>query len=157
MLEIKDYLISKLIILISLICLSACSDPDYEIYNDSSGYIQDLQGKWVVINYWADWCPPCIKEMPELTSFYNENKEEVYVFAYNFDGLKGEELQEQITRFKVKVPSMLTDPGELFGWHLPDSLPTTFIIDPSGVTKEILIGPQTKETLEKVIQNLKES
>jgi len=157
MLKIKDYLISKLIILISLICLSACSDPDYEIYNDSSGYIQDLQGKWVVINYWADWCPPCIKEMPELTSFYNENKEEVYVFAYNFDGLKGEDLQEQITRFKVKVPSMLTDPGELFGWHLPDSLPTTFIIDPSGVTKEILIGPQTKETLEKVIQNHKES
>ena len=157
MLKIKDYLISKLIILISLICLSACSDPDYEIYNDSSGYIQDLQGKWVVINYWADWCPPCIKEMPELTSFYNENKEEVYVFAYNFDGLKGVELQEQITRFKVKVPSMLTDPGELFGWHLPDSLPTTFIIDPSGVTKEILIGPQTKETLEKVIQNHKES
>ena len=110
-----------------------------------------------MINYWADWCPPCIKEMPELTSFYNENKEEVYVFAYNFDGLKGEELQEQITRFKVKVPSMLTDPGELFGWHLPDSLPTTFIIDPSGVTKEILIGPQTKETLEMVIQNHKES
>ena len=157
MLKIKDYLISKLFILISVICLSACSDPDYEIYNDSSGYIQDLQGKWVVINYWADWCPPCIKEMPELTSFYNENKEEVYVFAYNFDGLKGEELQEQIARFKVKVPSMLTDPGELFGWHLPDSLPTTFIIDLSGVTKEILIGPQTKETLEKVIQKHKES
>ena len=157
MLKIKDYLISKLIILISLICLSACSDPDYEIYNDSSGYIQDLQGKWVVINYWADWCPPCIKEMPELTSFYNENKEEVYVFAYNFDGLKGEELQEQITRFKVKVPSMLTDPGELFGWNVPNSLPATFIINPSGVTKEILIGPQTKETLEKVIQNHKES
>ena len=157
MLKIKDYLISKLIILISLICLSACSDPDYEIYNDSSGYIQDLQGKWVVINYWADWCPPCIKEMPELTSFYNENKEEVYVFAYNFDGLKGEELQEQIARFKVKVPSMLTDPGELFGWNVPNSLPATFIINPSGVTKEILIGPQTKETLEKVIQNHKES
>ena len=157
MLKIKDYLISKLFILISVICLSACSDPDYEIYNDSSGYIQDLQGKWVVINYWADWCPPCIKEMPELTSFYNENKEEVYVFAYNFDGLKGEELQEQIARFKEKVPSMITDPGELFGWNLPDSLPATFIIDPSGVTKEILIGPQTKETLEKVIQKHKES
>ena len=71
--------------------------------------------------------------------------------------LKGEELQEQIARFKVKVASMLTDPGELFGWNLPDSLPATFIIDPSGVTKEILIGPQTKETLEKVIQKHKES
>ena len=157
--KIKKYLVSRFMALIplTLICLSACSDPDYEIYNDSSGYIQDLHGKWVVINYWADWCPPCIKEMPELSSFYDANQQEVYVFAYNFDQLEGAELKEQIIRFKVKVPSMLTDPGELFGWETPDSLPATFIIDPKGVTKEMLIGPQTKETLEKVIQKYKES
>lgn len=95
--------------------------------------------------------------MPELSSFYDANQQEVYVFAYNFDQLEGAELKEQIIRFKVKVPSMLTDPGELFGWETPDSLPATFIIDPKGVTKEMLIGPQTKETLEKVIQKYKES
>ena len=159
MLKLKKIIFPKSLPLLTLLllCFTACSKPDFEIYKNSSGYIQDLRGQWVVINYWADWCPPCIKEMPELSSFYDANQQDVYVFAYNFDQLEGEELKEQIVRFKVKVPSMLTDPGELFGWETPDSLPATFIIDPKGVTKEMLIGPQTKETLEKVIQKYKES
>ena len=79
------------------------------------------------------------------------------VFAYNFDQLEGEELQEQILRFKVNVPSLLTDPGELFGWEVPESLPATYIIDPEGVTREVLIGPQTKESLEAIILKFKET
>ena len=132
MLKLKKIIFSKFIPLLALLslCFTACSKPDFEIYKDSSGYIQDLRGQWVVINYWADWCPPCIKEMPELSSFYEDNKKEVKVFAYNFDRLEGEELQEQILRFKVNVPSLLTDQGELFGWEVPEGLPTTYIIDP---------------------------
>ena len=118
---------------------------------------EKLAEKIVVLNIWADWCPPCIKEMPELSSFYEDNKQEVQVFAYNFDRLEGEELQEQILRFKVNVPSLLTDPGELFGWEVPEGLPTTYIIDPEGVTREVLIGPQTKESLEAIILKFKET
>ena len=144
------------IVFLSIFISSACSTPDYEVFNESPGYLKDLQGKWVVINYWADWCPPCIKEMPELSSFYDNNREKVHVFAYNFDRLEGEELQEQILKFKVNVPSILTDPGQLFDWESPPSLPTTFIIDPEGITKEILIGPQTEETLASIIKKYKE-
>ena len=158
MLKLKKIIFPKSLPLLTLLlCFTACSKPDFEIYKNSSGYIQDLRGKWVVINYWADWCPPCIKEMPELSSFYEDNKEEVQVFAYNFDQLEGEELQEQILRFKVNVPSLLTDPGELFGWEVPESLPATYIIDPEGVTREVLIGPQTKESLEAIILKFKET
>ena len=159
MLKLKKIIFSKFIPLLTLLslCFTACSKPDFEIHKNSSGYIQDLRGKWVVINYWADWCPPCIKEMPELSSFYEDNKQEVQVFAYNFDRLEGEELQEQILRFKVNVPSLLTDPGELFGWEVPESLPATYIIDPEGVTREVLIGPQTKESLEAIILKFKET
>ena len=138
--------------------LSSCSEskpPDFEIYNGSPGYVSDLRGKWVVINYWADWCPPCIKEMPELSSFYRNNKNDVYVFAFNFDQLEGEELQEQIVRFKVNVPSLLTDPGELFNWEVPEGLPATYIIDPEGKTREKLIGPQTERSLVELIRKLK--
>ena len=158
MLKLKKIIVPKSLPLFTLLlCFTACSKPDFEIYKNSSGYIQDLRGQWVVINYWADWCPPCIKEMPELSSFYEDNKKEVQVFAYNFDRLEGEELQEQILRFKVKVPSLLTDPGELFGWEVPESLPATYIIDPEGVTREVLIGPQTKESLEAIILKFKET
>ena len=141
--------------LLFFIFFNSCSKPDYEIFNGSSGYLEDFDGKWLVVNYWADWCPPCIKEMPELTSFYEQNKAQVTVLAYNFDRLEGKELEEQILRFKVKVPSILTDPGGLFGWETPPSLPATFLVDPEGNTKEMLIGPQTQEGLELLIEKYK--
>ena len=146
-----------LLMLLSTIFLSTCSKPDYQIFEGSSGNIENLKGKWVVVNYWADWCPPCIKEMPELSAFYNDNKERVTVFAYNFDRLEGEELQQMLIRFKVEVPSILSDPGELFGWEAPPSLPTTYIIDPQGNMKVMLVGPQTKEKLEMLIGKYKGS
>ena len=146
-----------LLTLLSTIFLSACSEPDYQMFNGSSGNIENLKGKWVVVNYWADWCPPCIKEMPELSAFYNDNKERVTVFAYNFDRLEEEELQQMLIRFKVEVPSILSDPGELFGWEAPPSLPTTYIVDPQGNMKVMLVGPQTKEKLEMLIGKYKGS
>ena len=49
--------------------------------------LDDFLGKWLIVNYWADWCPPCIKEMPELESFYIDNKQKALVLTYNFDRL----------------------------------------------------------------------
>ncbi len=139
------------LILSVLICLCACSEHDYELFEGSKGKKNDFLGKWLVVNYWADWCPPCIKEMPELESFYKYNKGKVLVLAYNFDRLEGEELRDQIERFKVNVPSIMTDPGLLFGWEAPPSLPATYILTPDGNLAETLIGPQTKESLEEII------
>ena len=134
-----------------LVLLSACSKPDYELFEGSKGNKSDFLGKWLVVNYWADWCPPCIKEMPELESFYNQNKDKALVLAYNFDRLEGEELKDQIKRFKVNVPSIMTDPGLLFGWETPPSLPATYILTPEGKLVETLIGPQTRNSLEEII------
>ena len=109
----------------TLLLLFACSKPDYELFEGPKGNKSDFLGKWLVVNYWADWCPPCIKEMPELESFYHQNGNKVLVLAYNFDRLEGSDLKEQILRFKVNVPSILNDPGLLFGWNTPPSLPAT--------------------------------
>ena len=134
-----------------LVLLCTCSKPDYELFGGSKGNKSDFLGKWLVVNYWADWCPPCIKEMPELESFYNQNKDKALVLAYNFDRLEGEELKDQIKRFKVNVPSIMTDPGLLFGWETPPSLPATYILTPEGKLVETLIGPQTRNSLEEII------
>ena len=134
-----------------ILILSSCSEPDYRLIDGSSGKLDDFLGRWLIINYWADWCPPCIKEMPELENFYNDNEDRALVLTYNFDRLEGEELQSQIIRFKVNVPSILTDPGILFGWEAPPSLPATYIINPEGILIHTLIGPQTQESLEALI------
>lgn len=134
-----------------ILILSSCSEPDYRLVDGSSGKLDDFLGRWLIVNYWADWCPPCIKEMPELENFYNDNEDKALVLTYNFDRLEGEELQSQIIRFKVNVPSILTDPGILFGWEAPPSLPATYIINPEGILIHTLIGPQTQESLEALI------
>ena len=148
------YYKTKNFFLINLIfILSACSEPDYRLVDGNTGRLDDFLGKWLVVNYWADWCPPCIKEMPELTNFYNSNKDSVLVLAYNFDRLEGEELSNQIERFGVDIPSITNDPGLLFGWESPPSLPATYIITPEGKLLHTLIGPQTQEGLEEYINN----
>ena len=134
-----------------ILILSSCSEPDYRLADGSSGKLDDFLGRWLIVNYWADWCPPCIKEMPELENFYNDNEDRALVLTYNFDRLEGEELQSQIIRFGVNVPSILTDPGILFGWEAPPSLPATYIINPEGILIHTLIGPQTQESLEALI------
>ena len=134
-----------------ILILSSCSEPDYRLVDGSSGKLDDFLGRWLIVNYWADWCPPCIKEMPELENFYNDNEDRALVLTYNFDRLEGKELQSQIIRFKVNVPSILTDPGILFGWEAPPSLPATYIINPEGILIHTLIGPQTQESLEALI------
>ena len=146
---IKNIKISFIFSVLVLLC--ACSKPDYELFEGSKGNKSDFVGKWLVINYWSDWCPPCIKEMPELESFYNQNKDKALVLAYNFDRLEGDELKDQIKRFKVNVPSLMTDPGLLFGWETPPSLPATYILTPEGKLVETLIGPQTRNSLEEII------
>ena len=134
-----------------ILIVSSCSEPDYRLVDGSSGKLDDFLGRWLIVNYWADWCPPCIKEMPELENFYNDNEDRALVLTYNFDRLEGEELQSQIIRFGVNVPSILTDPGTLFGWEAPPSLPATYIINPEGILIHTLIGPQTQESLEALI------
>ena len=146
------YYKTKSFFLINLIfILSSCSEPDYRLFDGDSGNLDDFLGKWLVVNYWADWCPQCIKEMPEITNFYNENKDSVLVLAYNFDRLEGQELSDQIQRFGVDIPSITNDPGLLFGWDSPPSLPATYIINPEGDLLHTLIGPQTQDGLENYI------
>ena len=145
------YKTKHFVLIFLLFILSSCSDPDYELVDGSSGKLNDFRGNWLVVNYWADWCPPCIKEMPELSKFYNANKDSVLVLAYNFDRLEGEELSDQIQRFGVDIPSIINDPGLLFGWESPPSLPATYIINPQGELLHTLIGPQTQESLERYI------
>ncbi|MDA9608423.1 TlpA family protein disulfide reductase [SAR86 cluster bacterium] len=136
---------------ILILFLQACSKGDLVTSTNEKIFLDDLLGKWTLINYWADWCPPCIKEIPELNELSAEFSDDVNVYVFNFDRLEGDALNEQLLRFGVKVPSLITDPELLYEYDVPEALPVSFIIDKNGKLFKTLKGPQTKESFLKAM------
>ncbi|MFN2286984.1 MAG: TlpA family protein disulfide reductase [Chromatocurvus sp.] len=124
-----------------LLLLGGCSTPE----ENSSGQIEAARGDWLAINYWAEWCKPCIKEVPELNALHA--RDGVTVLGVNFDGEVGDTLAAQIEKLAIAFPTLPEDPSTGLGVERPAVLPTTLVINPSGELVKTLVGPQTLETL----------
>ena len=146
---------NKIISLFFVFLLISCQKADIDLHNTKDIASSNLSGLWVMINYWADWCPPCLKEMPELVAFAEANKD-VNVFAFNFDQLEGEDLDYEIKKFGVNITSILSHPRDIWGIESPATLPATYFINPKGEIVKSLFRPQTQESLEGVFSDLKE-
>ena len=136
-------------VLISLFL--GCSQPDLLTSENKKVYLDDLRGKWILINYWADWCPPCIKEIPELNKLNSQYGDKVAVFLFNFDRLEDNELKKQLFKIKAEIPSLISDPQLIYNYDVPDALPVTFVIDKDGKLSMTLKGPQTLEEMKEAL------
>ena len=144
----------KIIQLLCLLVILGCQKNDIEVFNGANTNLANLNGNWVVINYWADWCAPCIKEIPELNEFASENKD-LKVYTFNFDQLEIDDLEPIANRFNILVPSLITHPRDIWGIQTPPAVPATFFINPNGELSLSLFRPQTKDELNKIIVELK--
>jgi len=146
----------KIIQLFCLLLLFACQKNDIEVYNGSNTNLNKLDGNWIVINYWADWCAPCIKEIPELNEFADDNKD-IFVFTFNFDQLDQEDLEPIAKKFNIQVPSLITHPRDIWGIQTPPAVPATFFINPNGELVLSLFRPQTKDALNNILVDLQQA
>ncbi len=134
------------LLLFSIFCLlsvPACSNKESR---ESMLEIEDFKNKWLVINYWASWCKPCIKEIPELNKLHRF-RDEISVVGVNYDGLSGEELAKESSKLGIEFPNLAADPSSKLGTARPIVLPTTMIVDEKYKLYDTLIGPQTLETI----------
>ena len=124
------------------LCLSCtgCSDPPGPL-----DPIEAHRGNWVLINYWAEWCKPCIREVPELNSL--DREDDITVLGVNYDGATGDALAAQIDGLAITFAQLPEDPATALGLERPQVLPTTVVIDPVGRRVATLVGPQTAESL----------
>ena len=146
----------KIIQLFCLFILLSCQNNNINVFNGSDTNLTKLNGNWIVVNYWADWCAPCIKEIPELNEFAKENKD-LFVYTFNFDHLEIEDLEPLAKKFKISVPSLVTHPREIWGIQTPPAVPATFFINPNGELVLSLFRPQTKDKLNEIIIDLKKT
>jgi thiol-disulfide isomerase/thioredoxin len=116
--------------------------------------LSDYRQKWVVLNYWATWCVPCRKEIPELTSLH-EARDDVVVLGLAFEDTEMENFDEFLEEFHPSYPILLVDvyaPPEPFG--APRVLPTTIILNPEGYPVKTYLGPVTREDIESFIDSM---
>ncbi|MCY4214255.1 MAG: TlpA disulfide reductase family protein [Gammaproteobacteria bacterium] len=104
-------------------------------------------GRWLVINYWAEWCAPCWAEIEELNALNEDEALSAAVIGVNFDGIEGEDLRRLITKMDIRFPVALDDPRPIWGYDRSQVLPMTVIIGPGGNLRGQLPGPQTLESL----------
>jgi thiol-disulfide isomerase/thioredoxin len=115
--------------------------------------LNDFRQKWVVLNYWATWCAPCRKEIPDLSAL-SEARDDLVVLGLAYEDTDIETFDEFLEEFKPSYPILLVDvyaPPEPFG--APKALPTTIILNPEGYPVKTYIGPVTREDIEAFIDS----
>ena len=112
--------------------------------------VEDFRGGWLFVNYWAEWCAPCLEEIPELNQLHASSAE-VFVLGINFDQLEPEAMRPQVASLGIEFPVAAGDPTAALGLEIPEVLPSTFVFDPAGQQVAVLRGPQTLEDLHGVM------
>ncbi|WP_460997334.1 TlpA family protein disulfide reductase [Simiduia litorea] len=134
----------KVILLLLCLGLVAC-DPGHSVLIGPQSQPFDASGRWLVVNYWAVWCKPCVKEIPELNALA-QSEPNLVVLGVNFDQVPMQQLQAQRDALGIQFPLLMSDAKRL-GLEKPSVLPTTYLINPAGEVAMTLIGPQSLDSL----------
>ena len=122
--------------------------------NGNKVNLKSYLGKWVVVNYWATWCPPCIVEMPELQSFHDEHvNKDAMVIGINTELIGKQQLRSFLEDYFITYPVVSSKPTQQSELGLIPGLPTTFLVTPEGEVVARQVGPVTRDMIEQFMQN----
>ncbi len=115
--------------------------------------LSDYRGKWVLVNYWATWCTPCLDEIPQLVKLSQEYRDhQVVVLGIDYEQIGLEKLRAFMRDHHMSYPVLRTSPmtaqklGPVLG------LPTTYVVTPDGEIASTQVGKITRTGIEQLIE-----
>ena len=141
-----------IILTVALLTPAYGVDMNLKRIDGSVHKLSDFKGKWVVVNYWATWCPPCIEEMPELQSFHDahENRGAI-VIGINTELIGKNQLLGFLDDYFITYPVYTSQPLQESALGIIPGLPTTFLVSPQGDVVARQVGSVTGEMIEEFI------
>lgn len=128
-----------------------------EDLNGTKVSLSDFQGRPVLINFWASWCPPCRTEMPDLQRVHAaQGPDGLVILGVNTlyqDEL--DDVREFATEQKLTFPILLDSEGAVAVAYRASTLPTSVFVDRTGKIHLVQIGPMTQSFVESVLREIK--
>ena len=115
--------------------------------------LQDYRGRVVVLNFWATWCPPCRVEMPELDAYQAEMGDRVAILGIDMGDPPGA-ISPFVRQYGLRFPILLDETGAIAASYGVTGLPTSLIVDRTGIVRERVTGAMTRDTLARRVERL---
>lgn len=156
--KLLNTLLASLVLFLSL-GLSVASFADDEVvenfsFKDIKGHthqFSEYKGKWVLVNYWGTYCPPCLEEIPDLVSFADRHKENVVVLGLDAGGTNVKDLQEFAAENMMEYVIAPVQESTLTAFGILMGIPTTYVITPEGYIAAKVIGIIDLDEVEQMI------
>lgn len=124
-------------------------------FKDTQGKMHtlaDYQGRWVVVNFWATWCPPCLEEIPDLISLY-ESRKDVMVIGVAMEFSDPQVVMKFVEAMSISYPTILGSRRIASQLDEVSMLPSTYFFDPAGRPAARKLGIVTRESIEAFIDS----
>ena len=125
-----------------------------ETLDDGPFDLAAQRGQWVVVNFWATWCKPCLKEIPDLSAF-DAGREDVRVIGLAYEEIEPDAMREFLAKYPAGYPIAILDvynpPAD---FETPRGLPMTYLIAPDGTVAKKFLGPITSKELAEAIDGV---
>jgi peroxiredoxin len=117
--------------------------------------LSDFKDKVIILDFWATWCPPCVKEIPHFVELDNQYKaKRLAMVGISVDTAGTQVVNAFVKKYQVSYPILMADSQVRKAYGGITAIPTTFVIDRSGIIRKKYIGYQNKAIFEADIKTL---
>ena len=139
-----------------LLLAAVTASAESFVFKDMQGQpqrLQDYRGKWVLVNFWATWCPPCLEEIPDLVKLHEAHKnKDLVVIGVALDSTR-ESVVELVAKKKIGYPVVMGDYDLAAQVGEVDALPTSYLYDPAGKLVSYQQGMVTRASVESYVRS----